>query len=121
MDNAGGRVIFAHLTHVKDYGYECADCHHDDIGRAFPVACGNCHPVEFGEKFRSEHGRRFADDIACLRCHVERPSGPLVAEERPIIEDIPLRADAFHQQCMQCHEENGGPYGDDTCHECHAR
>lgn len=121
MDNAGGRVIFTHLTHVEDYGYDCTDCHHDDIGQASPVACGNCHPPEFGDGFRTGHASRFESDEACLRCHDEKPVGPLKAEDRPSTEDIPLRADAFHRQCMQCHEENGGPYGDDACNECHAR
>ncbi|WP_419787177.1 cytochrome c3 family protein [Pseudodesulfovibrio sp.] len=120
MDNAGGRVIFAHQTHVEDYGYACADCHHDNIGQASPIACGNCHPVEFGDTFRKEHQKRFANDEACLRCHDEKPTFPLKEEDRPMVENIPLRADAFHQLCIHCHEENGGP-GEDACHECHAR
>jgi hypothetical protein len=121
LDNSGGRVIFNHLTHVDDYGLECSDCHHDDIGQDTPIACGNCHPAAFDKKFKAEHMKNFKSDEACLRCHDEKPTGPLSEEDRPDIESIPTRSEAFHKQCMSCHEDMGGPYGEDSCYECHAR
>ncbi len=121
MDNNGGRVIFSHQAHARDYGFECADCHHDGLGREQPLACGSCHPPAFDEKFRAGHGKAFPDDEACLRCHYETPQGPLAAEDRPDTGSIPVRAEAFHRQCMNCHEESGGPYGEGSCHACHAR
>jgi hypothetical protein len=121
MDNAGGRVIFTHQFHSADYGFDCIDCHHDDTGSDKFLPCGTCHPTEFNEQFRTEHQKRFDSDEACLRCHDDVPTGPLTEDERPDISNIPLRAEAFHTQCMGCHEENGGPYGDDSCYECHAR
>jgi len=121
MDNNGGRVIFSHQTHAEEYGFECTDCHHDDIGQEKPLACGTCHPKAFDEKFRTEHQKAFPNTDACLRCHDEVPNGPLAEADRPDTESIPLRADAFHTQCMDCHEENGGPYGADSCYQCHAR
>ncbi|WFS63468.1 cytochrome c3 family protein [Pseudodesulfovibrio thermohalotolerans] len=121
MDNTGGRVIFTHSTHFDDYGFDCTDCHHDDTGLDTFLPCGSCHPAEFDERFRKEHPNNFPDSEACLRCHDEVPEGPLTEDERPDIANIPLRAEAFHGQCMGCHEENGGPYGDDSCNECHAR
>ncbi|WP_320009347.1 cytochrome c3 family protein [Maridesulfovibrio sp.] len=121
MDNSGGRVIFAHSVHAEEYGYECSDCHHDDIGQEKPIACGTCHPVAFDAKFRVEHQKNFPSDQACLRCHDEVPSGPLAEEDKPDTSSIPLRAEAFHSQCMGCHESDGGPYGEDSCYDCHAR
>ncbi|WP_291327521.1 cytochrome c3 family protein [Desulfovibrio sp. UCD-KL4C] len=121
MDNSGGRVIFSHAKHVEDLGYDCADCHHDNIGQDKPLACVTCHPVAFDKKFRSEHQKNFPDKKACLRCHDEVPTGPLAKEDRPDTENIPLLSDAFHQQCMGCHEQDGGPYGADSCYKCHAR
>lgn len=121
MDNTGGRVIFTHLAHTDEYGFDCADCHHDEIGQGTPIACGSCHPAEFDATFRAEHQKAFPTEEACLRCHYEQPTSPLAEDNRPDIEDIPTRADAFHGQCMNCHEENGGPYGDDSCYSCHAR
>ncbi|WP_432735301.1 cytochrome c3 family protein [Maridesulfovibrio sp. FT414] len=121
MDNSGGRVIFTHFTHAGEYGYECATCHHDDIGQDRPIPCGSCHPAAFDAKFRAEHQKNFPNTEACLRCHDEVPTGPLAEEDRPDKDNIPLRADAFHGQCMSCHENDGGPYGPDSCYECHAR
>ncbi len=121
MDNSGGRVIFTHLYHTEDYGFACADCHHDEIGQDTPIACGSCHPPAFDEKFRAEHQKNFPTEEACLRCHYDTPEAPLAEEDKPDTDFIPTRADAFHGQCMSCHEEMGGPYGDDTCYECHAR
>ncbi|CCH50295.1 Pentaheme cytochrome c [Pseudodesulfovibrio piezophilus C1TLV30] len=121
MDNTGGRVIFSHQAHAEDYGFDCIDCHHDDIGSDTFLACGTCHPAEFNDDFRVNHQKAFPSDEACLRCHDDVPTAPLAEDERPDIENIPLRAEAFHTQCMGCHEENGGPYGDDSCYQCHAR
>ncbi|QJB57477.1 cytochrome c3 family protein [Pseudodesulfovibrio sp. zrk46] len=121
MDNTGGRVIFTHKFHADDYGFDCTDCHHDDIEADTFLSCGSCHPKEFDADFRANHQNNFPSEEACLRCHDDVPTGELAEEDRPDIENIPLRADAFHAQCMDCHEENGGPYGDDTCYECHAR
>lgn len=121
MDNTGGRVIFSHMSHIDDYGLDCADCHHDDTGLDTYLPCGACHPTEFNEEFRTSHAKNFPSQEACLRCHDEVPEGPLAPEERPLKEDIPLRAEAFHSLCMGCHEENGGPYGSDSCNECHSR
>ncbi|WP_147818662.1 cytochrome c3 family protein [Salidesulfovibrio onnuriiensis] len=121
MENAGGRVLFTHKAHAEEYGFECTDCHHDDLERDTFLSCGSCHPKAFDETFRAEHPKAFPDKEACLRCHDEAPEGPLAEEDRPSTEDIPLRLDAFHGQCMSCHEENGGPTEDDSCYECHAR
>jgi hypothetical protein len=121
MNNSGGRVIFTHFKHADEFGYECADCHHDDIGQEKPIACGSCHPKAFDEEFKTQHQKNFPSEEACLRCHSEVPTGPLSDEDKPDTENIPLRADAFHQQCQSCHESDGGPYGKDACYECHAR
>ena len=121
LDNTGGRVIFTHQVHVEDYGLDCTDCHHDDIGQDRPLACGTCHPAAFDKKFRAEHQKAFPSDEACLRCHSEVPKGELAPEDRPDTDFMPTRADAFHQQCQSCHEDMGsGPYGKDACYQCHA-
>ncbi len=121
LDNSGGRVIFTHVTHTEDFGYECSDCHHDEIGQDKPLPCGSCHPKAFDEKFRKAHQKNFANTEACLRCHENVPTGPLAEEDRPDTENIPLRSEAFHTQCMSCHENDGGPYGENSCYTCHAR
>ncbi len=120
LDNNGGRVIFAHAVHASEYGYECTDCHHDDTDQKRPLACSACHPAAHDQEYRIGHQRSFSTETACLRCHDAAPHAPLVDSERPDAECIPLRADAFHGQCIECHAADGGPDGDD-CSTCHAR
>jgi hypothetical protein len=101
-----GKVLFDHQTHAGEtgYGLSCFDCHHhpEDDDAAL-VACSQCHPAELQEGAAPEY---------CLECHD--------ADE---IEDAKnlKGSDAFHQQCMQCHEEFGkGPQsGSENCSKCH--
>ena len=48
----------------------------------------------------------------CTVCHVKKTPDKL----------IPGRMDAFHGQCMGCHEKLGkGPFGKDKCAQCHTK
>lgn len=98
-----GKVLFDHDVHVSEagYGISCADCHHHPEGdeEASLVACGECHqkPAE-GEEFPE----------SCGECHE-----PDEIEGTEVI----VRADAFHSQCIQCHQEfEAGP---EDCSQCH--
>lgn len=121
LDNTGGRVLFSHRKHAEEYASDCTDCHHDGIEGERYLPCGACHPKEFDEDFRRNHQKAFPDKKACLRCHDAVPTGPLPADERPDTASIPTRGDAFHQSCMGCHKENGGPQGEDACYQCHEK
>lgn len=122
FDNSGGRVFFDHATHAEGYGYDCADCHHDGVDEQRPVACSSCHPKEFGPEFAKTHKTAFPSDAYCQRCHYEAPVEGMPEDERPDPDLLMTRADAFHGQCMGCHEaEDVGPYGEDSCTSCHAK
>jgi hypothetical protein len=221
FDNNGGKVLFSHLVHHRDYGVDCASCHHDrrpvgaeshtdeEISATGEVReCGTCHPVAFDENFMAGHMGDFetredcvrchhteygelifdhgeheeygectdchhGDDIEpeprkCSDCHAETDSGVVpsmrvaghercgtchedmfdqglsscrschVAVDMSTYEgdfttcgqchegktrDMVLpRMNAFHDQCMDCHEELGvGPYGQESCQQCHIR
>lgn len=121
LDNTGGRVLFSHRTHAEEYHTDCADCHHYGLEGGTSLPCGACHPPEFNDEFRLNHQKAFPDKAACLRCHDEAPTGPLAEGERPDIESIPTRGDAFHTMCQGCHEQGGGPFGADACYQCHER
>lgn len=44
LENLGGKVIFSHKMHAENYGFDCADCHHESSNPAESVlACGVCH------------------------------------------------------------------------------
>ncbi|RTZ96589.1 MAG: cytochrome C [Deltaproteobacteria bacterium] len=101
--SATGKVLFDHKTHSGDtgYGLACKDCHHhpmeDDTDYR---ACGQCHIPGKAESLPK----------SCLECHD--------ADE---IEDTEMlnSGDAFHGQCIGCHQEFGrGPV---DCAECHVK
>ena len=103
-----GKVLFDHQTHasVNGYALDCFDCHHhppDDD--AALVACSQCHLPDPKQGVVPE---------SCLGCH-----------DASDIEDAeyPNKADAFHQQCIGCHEQFGaGPgSGSENCSKCHVR
>ncbi len=128
LDNGGGRVIFSHASHTADYGFKCADCHHDQAGDpAHPVPCGTCHPKEFGPEFAATHRHAFPSPDYCQRCHDTEPDmnaapNSMSAEDKPDSGNIPTRMDAFHDQCMGCHRDNGaGPFEETECSACHAQ
>lgn len=123
-ENSGGRVIFTHMSHADDYGYACEDCHHDgpEAERARPLPCGTCHPKEFDDDFRVNHQTAFPSEEYCERCHDVDPTPDMAEDERPDKDMLLLRGDAFHAQCMDCHADMGvGPYGKESCYECHAK
>jgi hypothetical protein len=64
----------------------------------YDFACIDCHhDLEEGE----------TDPQACGECH----------EAESEDEDIPARTDAFHSQCIGCHQENEA--GPEKCASCH--
>ncbi len=97
-----GNVLFDHKTHVSEtgYGIACEDCHHhpEDDESAL-VACNSCH---INTDKNTEPAK------SCLDCH-----------DAGDIEDLQMknRIDAFHEQCISCHEAS--KHGPVDCSECH--
>lgn len=130
-----------HDTHAEDYATACTDCHHDTDIEAEPGACNQCH----GEKAEdATPSLRDAVHSKCEGCHVDMYEAKLegchechevlpgkVEGAQPACnschydtDEIPLasRMDAYHGQCMGCHEESDkGPFGDESCKSCHTR
>ena len=98
--SAAGKVLFDHKTHTADtgYGFSCFDCHHHPEGDDLALqACGSCH-----------NPSKEAMLETCLECH-----------DQDEIEDTEManKADAFHMQCVECHQEVG--HGPMDCSACH--
>ena len=98
-----GKVLFSHKDHASEaeYGIACIECHHhpDDENDIDYSPCGDCHHVPEGDQKVPE---------ACLDCH-----------EVDEIEDSEIikSGDAFHDQCIGCHQEYGaGPVECSSCH-----
>ncbi len=103
FNSAPGKVLFDHTTHTGDsgYGLECKDCHHHPLEEEADLsACGKCHIQGQAEPL----------PVSCQDCH-----------EADEIEDTEMlkRGDAFHAQCIGCHQEFGG--GPIDCAECHVK
>jgi len=133
----GGNVLFDHQTHSDAYGLNCMDCHHSyDEGKANgPVSCGSCHQVDgeyipvFGDTGIFDHDAHSMDlELSCNDCHhnyYEEDGGePQLCSDchEPGVEDdfMPGRVQAFHKQCIGCHEDSGVTPGADDCADCHA-
>jgi len=133
----GGDVLFDHQTHGDTYGLTCEDCHHTykkgetDV----PVSCEACHRVDseyvpaLGDSGNFDH-EGHSDDygLSCNDCHhnyYEEDGGePQLCSDchEPGVDDeyMPGRVQAFHKQCIGCHEDNGVTPGQSDCESCHA-
>jgi len=92
-ENTRGPVMFPHEYHMGDF--DCLDCHHEYD--------------ENGENILDEYDlEQDNPDILCGACHNPK-------------EKID-RMEAFHYQCMGCHnnvKKIDGPAGPTMCGECH--
>ena len=98
-----GKVLFDHKTHAAEtgYGMACTDCHHHPgtEGETPMLACGTCHG-------KPEQMETVAQ--TCNECH--DPDDYDLADVMP-------RADAFHGQCISCHNDfEAGPQACASCH-----
>ena len=107
-----GDKAYAEAAHAR---CSTPDCH----GDLFPAEgdmkqCSACHNLVNTKTTLRDKGwitinPAYAD---CTVCHTNQA-----------IEDlIPPRMQAFHDSCMGCHEKlQKGPYGQETCNQCHTK
>jgi hypothetical protein len=105
-------VVFDHSMHV-DLGESCAVCHHHGTGA--PVQDENCA--------RCHSNAEKTTVVTCKECHPVDPFSAEYLRERELDvnlyhRDKPGLKAAYHQNCMGCHEQMGGPTG---CQDCHTR
>jgi hypothetical protein len=105
-------VEFDHAMH-NSFAEDCATCHHHTTGSApLKQECALCHSA--GHE---------AADISCNACHVQETFSAEYLREKSLdinryhTDKLGLKG-AYHQACMGCHQEMGGPLG---CEECHDR
>ena len=99
---SAGDVLFDHKTHYSSYNLTCLECHHhpNTTNPSF-VACTTCHTAEIDSKPYLP---------ACAECH----------DTAMIANTLMLNTkDAFHAQCITCHETKKVPVTD--CTDCHGK
>ncbi|WP_231856603.1 cytochrome c3 family protein [Pseudodesulfovibrio piezophilus] len=138
FENNGGKVIFSHLIHHRDYKIDCATCHHDKKQKPLSqddtaLHCGSCHPNEFNEEFIASHMDSFPDETYCVRCHHTEFAEVIFnhEEHKEYADDC---SDCHHgkeieptpQRCSHCHKShdiNGlismRQAGHQSCANCH--
>lgn len=115
FENNGGRVIFSHLAHHKDYQVACAKCHHEGPNYeedGEPLPCGSCHPNNFDEEYVREHVLSFPDKSYCVNCH-HAEFGSLAYDHDAHIE--------YAGDCQVCHHDTDIDPDTTGCGECHSQ
>jgi hypothetical protein len=138
FQSTAGKILFDHKGHTSEdgYGLECIDCHHEwtEEAEQKPGSCGICHLVE---PIETEEGKEFFDHdmhadeddgygIACIDCHHEwdedsgdDPVSCSECHEDESTDDNSIKImDAFHMQCIGCHDDDGTAPTD--CSGCHS-
>ena len=100
-----GIVQFTHDLHAKDkpegHGVGCGDCHHDAEGK--PLT-----DITMDDEVQS-----------CFECHskADRPRKPKdISDEDWRAMRLEYYVEAVHENCIECHKEQGGPV---KCTDCH--
>lgn len=128
-------------TDIEPEPQNCADCHESgapptnkkpeegvppNLADAVHARCVTCHEDMFAAKAKG-----------CAQCHSQKAVRHMLPKEGlvrlnpmftncavchglPAEKLIPGRMDAYHKQCMGCHEkEKKGPFGKEQCAQCH--
>ncbi len=133
-------LAFDHQAHEDYYASGCQDCHHGPEISPQPQNCKNCHHLTQGgdllnlrdashERCSQCHAELMEKGLGgCAPCHktlnMENYDGPYTScsqcHDRPEKDLVRTRTAAFHDQCMDCHQERQkGPYKDEDCNKCH--
>jgi hypothetical protein len=111
IDDCGGKVVFSHLAHHRDYKITCVKCHHEkNEGQADHIACGLCHPVTFNQNYIENHKSFFPDKNTCVRCHhLEFFKAGFEHSEH----------EGYASDCTDCHHESDIEPEPQACKSCH--
>jgi len=112
FDTKGGKVIFSHISHYRDYKMACATCHHESAERMDePLRCETCHALEYNQEFTQGHAASFADKKFCARCHH--------AEFGGVVFEHDAHTDDYGADCTDCHHDSDIEPDPGSCMDCH--
>jgi hypothetical protein len=114
IGNRYGPVLFRHKYHagiVKD----CSVCHHffSEHSNDQVVPGDKCDKCHASANFES-----MSKELPCDTCHntASAPTPRVVTSSEGSMLTIPGLKAAYHRNCLECHQNMGGPQG---CGECH--
>ncbi|WP_320007944.1 cytochrome c3 family protein [Maridesulfovibrio sp.] len=110
--NSGGKVIFTHIRHHRDYAIPCEKCHHErETSDQEPLPCGSCHPESFDKDYVREHIRSFPDTSYCSKCHH--------AELGKLNFNHEAHEEYAEDDCQTCHHDTNIEKEPQKCGNCH--
>lgn len=136
------KLTWNHDAHQQYTGKDCQTCHHDPKIEPRPHKCSSCHPGSGAAKrldlpqaaharCSSCHEDKLSQDMKnCGFCHGKQDMKAYKGEFTRCAschtdtdrEVLPTRVNAFHKQCMECHQREGkGPYKNTQCQSCHRK
>lgn len=102
-----GIVMFTHEKHYREkpngHGIGCGECHHDAAGKPLTE-------LKPGDPVQS-----------CFECHdkKDRPRKPQdISDEDWLAMRLEYYVEALHENCIECHKQQGGPV---KCTDCHLK
>ncbi len=102
-----GVVMFTHEKHYLEkpegHGIGCGKCHHDAAGNPLTE-------LKAGDPVQS-----------CFECHnkKDRPRKPQdMSDEDWLSMRLEYYVEALHENCIECHKQQGGPV---KCTDCHVK
>ncbi len=98
-------VVFNHEAHTE-YASDCLDCHHD-------YEEGDMSNNTLDESLLEDN---YPDENVILNMMPESDLGEVKCASCHNYKAKTVSQDAFHLQCIGCHEKDGGPL---LCGECH--
>ncbi|SDL15892.1 doubled CXXCH domain-containing protein [Maridesulfovibrio ferrireducens] len=111
--NSGGKVIFTHIKHHRDYEIPCDKCHHEREGQSNePLPCGSCHPQTFDRDYVRDHINSFPDKTYCVKCHH--------AELGQLNFDHEAHEEYAEENCLACHHGPEIEEEPQKCSNCHS-
>lgn len=106
--------VFPHDEHTDEFGYECAECHHEINAKEFTLP----HPQYFEDFWVDctvcHHEKAdYQEAMECSSCHKKNP--------RNNADETLSGKVAIHASCWSCHDVGTGSEASESCEKCHTK
>jgi hypothetical protein len=114
-DSEKSVVIFNHKSHIENFGFECADCHHD-------ATCGHCHNPASSKTTEMPSELKYK---TCSSCHIMSYCQKCHSGGKEYFNHAqtgwPLNKYHIRLSCKECHKGEGHMTPQEpACKNCHS-